>query len=82
LPVIFKLFENVMANRLPEIFDSDNFPCMQQMAYQKGLSSLHTSFNSQEGISYLIEYGECVIVVFLDSTKAFDTRACYLRFTN
>jgi hypothetical protein len=59
--------------RLPEIFDSDNFPCKQQMAYQKELSSLHTSFNLQEGISYLIEYGECVIVVFLDSTKAFDT---------
>ena len=73
LPVIFKLFENVMANRLPEIFYSDNFPCKQQMAYQKELSSLHTSFNLQEGISYLIEYGECVIVVFLDSTKAFDT---------
>jgi hypothetical protein len=52
LPVIFKLFENVMANHLPEIFDSDNFPCKQQMAYQKELSSLHTSFNLQEGISY------------------------------
>jgi hypothetical protein len=35
LPVIFKLFENVIANRLPEIVDSDNFPCKQQMAYQK-----------------------------------------------
>jgi hypothetical protein len=35
LPVIFKLFENVIANRLPEIVDSDDFPCKQQMAYQK-----------------------------------------------
>jgi hypothetical protein len=35
LPVFFKLFENVMANRLPEIFDSDKFSCKQQMAYQK-----------------------------------------------
>jgi hypothetical protein len=73
LPVFFKLFENVMANRLLEIVDSDKFPCKQQMAYQKGLSSLHTSFNLQDGIIYLIKYGECVIVLFLDSTKAFDT---------
>jgi hypothetical protein len=35
LPVILKLFENVIANRLPEIVDSDNFPCKQHMAYQK-----------------------------------------------
>ena len=73
LPVVFKLFENVISHRISDILESDDFPCRQQMAYQKSLSSLHTSFNLQECIFYILEYGDNVIVIFLDSAKAFDT---------
>ncbi|CAG2212927.1 unnamed protein product [Mytilus edulis] len=43
------------------------------MAYQKELSSIHASFNLQEPIRHYIERNSDVIVVLLDSTKAFDT---------
>ncbi|CAC5400643.1 unnamed protein product [Mytilus coruscus] len=43
------------------------------MAYQKELSSIHASFNLQEPIRPFVERNSDVIVVLLDSTKAFDT---------
>ncbi|CAC5374715.1 unnamed protein product [Mytilus coruscus] len=43
------------------------------MAYQKELSSIHASFNLQEPIRHYIERNSDVIVVLLDSMKAFDT---------
>ena len=43
------------------------------MAYQKALSSIHASFNLQEVIRHYIGRNRDVVVVLLDSIKAFDT---------
>lgn len=67
LPLVFKLFENIMSDRLKENLEGDHFPCEQQMAYQKSLSSLYTSFNLKETIYYLLDYGDRAIVTFLAS---------------
>ncbi|VDI05085.1 Hypothetical predicted protein [Mytilus galloprovincialis] len=68
---IAKIFEKSLYPR----FDSLHikFPHQSQMAYQKELSSIHASFNLQEPIRHYIERNSDVIVVLLDSTKAFDT---------
>ncbi|CAC5361824.1 unnamed protein product [Mytilus coruscus] len=68
---IAKIFEKSLYPR----FDSLHikFPHQSQMAYQKKLSSVHASFNLQEPIRHYIERNGDVIVVLLDSTKAFDT---------
>ncbi len=73
LPVLFKVFEMLLARRIPEITDSKTFPNEQQQGFQKGLSSCHTSFVLQETISHYLERGDSLNVAFLDSTKAFDT---------
>lgn len=73
LPVVFKVFEMLLANRLEDILDSTSFPSKQQMAYRKSLSSLHTAFNLQESIYTNTEQKEQVHVAFLDSARAFDT---------
>ncbi len=73
LPAIFKLFEIVLSKRLPEIIDSDTFPCDQQYGFQKGMSSLHTSFLVQETAFHYTERSDAVHAAFLDSSKAFDT---------
>lgn len=73
LPVIFKKFEMIMANRFNPVLNSNTFPCNQQSAYQKGLCSLCISFSLQECINYYNDSGQNVHVAFLDSNKAFDT---------
>ncbi|CAC5375857.1 unnamed protein product [Mytilus coruscus] len=50
-----------------------DFPNVQQVAYQKLLSSLNASFNLNEVTIHHIEKNGTFIVILLDSTKAFDT---------
>ncbi|KAK6186686.1 hypothetical protein SNE40_005971 [Patella caerulea] len=71
-PTIGKLFEKLLETRLSSLHPSSAFPNKQQVAYQKGLSSLHASFNLQETVHYYQARSNSVYVAFLDSTKAFD----------
>ncbi len=73
LPVISKLFEQVIAKRIPQFQDSAEFPDPQQCGFRKGLSSLHASFLLQETVYDYKERNDSLKVVFLDSSKAFDT---------
>ena len=50
-----------------------NFPNSQQVAYQKGLSSLNASFNLQELVLHHVEHNGSVLTILLDSARAFDT---------
>ena len=71
VPAITKIFEkaiDISLNRL-----RSDFPNSQQVAYQKGLSSLNASFNLQELILHQVEHNGSVITILLDSTRAFDT---------
>ncbi|XP_046566491.1 uncharacterized protein LOC124275063 [Haliotis rubra] len=73
LPVMSKLFEQVIANRIPQFQDSTDFPDPLQCGFQKSLSSLHASFLLQETVYHYKERNDSLKVVFLDSSKAFDT---------
>ncbi|CAG2253605.1 unnamed protein product [Mytilus edulis] len=68
---IAKIFEKSLYPRFDSVYIK--FPHQSQMAYQKELSSIHASFNLQESIRHYIERNSDVIVVLLDSTKAFDS---------
>ncbi|CAG2233240.1 unnamed protein product [Mytilus edulis] len=71
VPSITKIFEK-MVDLLLTLLRTD-FPNVQQVAYQKLLSSLNASFNLNEVTFHHIKKNGTVIVVLLDSTKAFDT---------
>ena len=72
---IYKLFEKNWHMRLQSWCARNNkmFPNPQQNAYQKNLVSLTASFNLQELIAHTLELGSECFVVFLDTSKAFDT---------
>lgn len=71
VPCIAKIFEKLVELELSRI--RPNFPNPQQVAYQKGLSSLNASFNLQETTYHHVERNGTMNVVLLDSSKAFDT---------
>ena len=49
------------------------FPNVQQVAYQKLVSSMNASFNLQEVTIHHVEKNGTIIIILHDSTKAFDT---------
>jgi exonuclease III len=74
LPVVYKLYEKVTLERMVCHFKSLTPPRPDplQVAYQKGLSSINTSFSLIETIKYNQERGSKVFVCCLDNMKAFD----------
>lgn len=74
LSCFLKIFEIVLNNSIKQhIIDSSLFPCTQQQGFQGKLGCLTASFNLHETIYHNLEQGNSVYVIFLDSTKAFDT---------
>ena len=71
VPCITKIFEKILDILLTSL--RHDFPNVQQVAYQKMLSSLNASFNLQELTFHHIERNGTIIIILLDSTKAFDT---------
>ena len=75
LPVITKLFERVVLNRIKTWIVNSNiaFPSSNQNAYQQSMCSLFASFGVQECVNYNTERGSKVAICLLDSSNAFDT---------
>ena len=73
LSVIFKIFESVLDSLMPQLEATAVYPNSHQCGFQRGLSSLDTSFMLQETINHYREHNECTSVAFLDSSKTFDT---------
>ena len=71
VPSITKIFEKILDLLLTSI--RKDFPNVQQVAYQKLLSSMNASFNLQEVTIHHVEKNGTIIIILLDSTKAFDT---------
>ena len=71
MPSITKIFEKILDLLLTSI--RKDFPNVQQVAYQKLLSSMNASFNLQEVTIHHVEKNGTIIIILLDSTKAFDT---------
>ena len=73
LPVIGKIFENILLHRHVKWADkNDPFDALQGAGQDK-CSSTHTSYLLRETISHNIERDSTVYVALLDTQKAFDT---------
>ena len=73
LPVFSKLLERLMYNRLICFINENKLLYDYQFDFQKGKSTYMAMVMLVEKISEALDRGECVIGVFLDFSKAFDT---------
>ena len=73
LPCIYKLLEKVLIEREKDFLHDPAIISHIQSAGQPNVSSLHTSFLSQEAIASYLNKGMSVFKAFLDAQKAFDT---------
>ena len=72
LPVINKLFEKCIHNRVIKKLSRMQFPPELQFAGKKGVNSLMTSFSVQELIRHHTENKGKVFAAFMDMEKCFD----------
>ena len=73
LPVIYKVFEKILLNRLDDWLSEKDIISDLQGAAQPGCSSSDVVLTLQETIAYHNELGNSVYVVMLDAAKAFDS---------
>ena len=73
LPVFSKLFERLMYNRLITFINDNKILYEYQFGFQKGKSTYMAMVMLIEKVTEALDRGECVIGLFLDFSKAFDT---------
>ena len=73
LPVFSKLLERLMYNRLISFINENKLLYDYQFGFQKGKSTYMAMVMLIDKISDALDRGDCVIGVFLDFSKAFDT---------
>ena len=73
LPVLSKLIERLMYNRLIHYINENKLLYKYQFGFQTGKSTHMALIVLLDKISEALDWGECVIGVFLDFSKAFDT---------
>ena len=73
LPVFSKLLERLIYNRLICFINDNKLLYDYQFGFQKGKSTYMAMVILIEKISEALDRGDCVIGVFLDFSKAFDT---------
>ena len=73
LPVFSKLLERLMYNRLISFINENKLLYDYQFGFQKGKSTYMAMVMVIDKISDALDRGDCVIGVFLDFSKAFDS---------
>ena len=73
LPVFSKLLERLMYNRLIESINANNLLHEYQFGFQKGKSTHMALIFLIDKINEALDQGNCVIGIFIDFSKAFDT---------
>ena len=73
LPVFSKLLERLMYNRLIGFINANNLLYEYQFGFQKGKSTHMALIFLIDKITEALDQGNCVIGIFIDFSKAFDT---------
>ena len=84
LPVIYKLFEHILHEKLDAWVISENikFPSVQQNAYQRHLVALTASFCLQEAIFNNIEQTSKVCWTLRKHLTLYGYKACFINYLN
>ena len=73
LPVMSKIFERAMCNRLGKFFSDHSLLAASQFGFKKHFSTSDALLNFSEFIYNALESGDYALSVFVDFRKAFDT---------
>jgi len=73
LPVINKIFERIISNRILSFLDSMEVNDKEQFGYKKHIGTNEAILKFSHDVSKYLDSGDYVIVVFMDLTAAFDT---------
>ena len=73
LPVFSKVLERIMYNRVYNHLDSKGLLYEKQFGFQRNNSTEHAILQLIRDITSSFKKGGCIIGVFIDLSKAFDT---------